>query len=296
MKIWISKNSEVPVREQLVAQIRLGIAAGDLGIGEKMPSTREIAHRCDLHPNTVGSAYQKLVDQGLLEFKKGSGFYVAESAGQRIEGSRQLERLLQHFLESAKALGFDETDVVDLINKSRAVEPSDQFVVVESDTGLRKVLVYELSQRFPKTGGVSFEDYSSGSVPVDKTLVAMLDEKPKIEPLLNGGQRCFYLKGRSVSATMSGQVRPGPNEIVAVVSGWEGFLTFARIILLAANVDPGSLVVRSTTDDGWKDSIRRASIIICDTVTAASLDGIDRVRQFQIISDESLNELAEATK
>jgi hypothetical protein len=123
--------------------------------------------------------------------------------------------------------------------------------------------------------------------------VAMPDEKPKIEPHLRNGQRCVYLKGRSVSAAMSGQARPAADEVVAVVSGWEGFLDFARIMLLAAKIDPGRLIVRSTSDEGWRDAIRHASIIICDTHTAGGLDPNRTIRQFQIISDESLAEIAD---
>ena len=124
MKIWISKNSEVPVREQLIAQVTLGIVSGDFKVGEKLPSTREVARRCGLHSNTVGAAYQKLVDEKLLEFKKGSGFYVAESADERIEGTRQLEYLTEDFLRSAKVLGFDEADVIALLKKPRATAPA----------------------------------------------------------------------------------------------------------------------------------------------------------------------------
>lgn len=292
MKIWISKNSEVPVREQLITQITLGIAAGDLKVGERLPSTREIARRCDLHSNTVSSAYQKLVDQKLLEFRKGSGFYVTESASERIEGTRKLEHLIHDFLESAKSLGFDEAEVIELLQQPRGVRDSDEVILVESDAALRKILLHELSSHCPQAIGVSFEEYSNGSVPSKATLVAMLDEKPKLEPLLNAGQSCIFLKGRSVSAAMAGQNRPGPDEVVAVVSEWEGFLSFARIMLLAANIDPGRLVVRSTADDGWIDSIKRASIIICDSLTTDRLDGSKRIREFRIISDESLEELA----
>ncbi len=296
MKIWISKNSEVAVREQLIAQITLAIAAGDLSVGEKLPSTREIARRCDLHSNTIGSAYQKLVDQKLLEFKKGSGFYVAESASERIEGTRKLEQLIANVFETAQSLGFSKSDVIGMMVPPRPSSTSGEIVIVESDTALRQILLHEVSRRFPKATGISLEEYISGTLPAGATLAAMLDEKPKMDPHLNGSQRCVYLKGRSVSASMSGQNRPAPDEIVAVVSGWDGFLSFARIILLAANIDPGSLVIRSTADEGWKNAIDRASIIICDTLTANSLDGVHPIRQFQIISDESLDELAEITK
>jgi len=292
VKIWVSKNSEVPVREQLTTQIALGIAAGDLKIGEKLPSTRELGRRCGLHSNTVGSAYQKLVEQNLLEFRKGSGFYVAESAGERIEGARKLDHLIREFFESAKALGFDETEIMTRIKNRRTSKFSNQFVVVESDPALRQILVYELSTRFPKTIGVSLEELSSGIVPTGAVLAAMADEKPKMDHLLSDGQRCVYLKGRSVSASLSGQTRPSSDETIAVVSGWDGFLAFARIMLLAAKVDPGNLVVRSTADDEWGNALTGASIIICDAVTAASLDGTIGVRPFLIVSDESMTELS----
>ncbi|MEO8041537.1 MAG: GntR family transcriptional regulator [Acidobacteriota bacterium] len=148
MKIWISKNSEVPVGEQLIAQITLGIAVGDFKVGEKLPSTREIARRCDLHSNTVSSAYQKLVHQKLLEFKKGSGFYVAKSASERIEGTRKLEHLIHDFFESAKSLGFDRTAVIELLQQPRELIASDQRILVESDVALRKILIHELSSHF----------------------------------------------------------------------------------------------------------------------------------------------------
>ena len=295
MKIWISKNSEVPVREQLVAQITLGIAAGDLKVGEKLASTREIARRCDLHSNTVSSAYQKLVDLGLIEFRQGSGFYVAESAGDRIEGERKLELLIGDFLKAAAELGFDREGVVAFLGKRRDTTRGEEIVIVESDDGLRDILVHELSRRFPRTTSLTLEEFISSGVAAKSTIAAMFDEKSKIEPHLNSGQLCVFLKGRSVSAEMTGQERPDPAATVAVVSGWDGFLTFARIMLLAAKVDPGRLIVRSTSDDGWRDAIGSAAIVICDSLTAANLDGLAsnaRIREFQIVSDESIVELA----
>jgi DNA-binding transcriptional regulator YhcF (GntR family) len=45
MHLWLSKNSEVPIREQLITQIRLAILSDDLKPGQKLPSTRELARR-----------------------------------------------------------------------------------------------------------------------------------------------------------------------------------------------------------------------------------------------------------
>jgi hypothetical protein len=122
-------------------------------------------------------------------------------------------------------------------------------------------------------------------------VVAMFDEKPKLEALLHDGQKRVYLKGRSVSSAMSAESRPSPDKIIAVVSGWDGFLTFARIMLLAAKIDPGNLVVRSTREDDWQAAIRGAYLVICDSLTGDQLDGRHGVRSFRIISDESINEI-----
>ena len=292
VKIWISKNSEVPVRDQLIAQITLAIAAGDFETGEKLPSTREIARRCDLHSNTVSSVYQRLVDQQLLEFRKGSGFYVTEFANERIEGTRKFEKMIAEMLVAARELGFDDADIIRHIRKQPETRNSSTLVVVESDEALREILVDELSERFPNTRGISFEEFVAHGLPAAAMLTAMPDEKPKIDPLLKDGQRCTYLKGRSVSASMTGQVRPAENETVAVVSKWENFLSYAKIMLLAANLDPGNLIVRSTADEGWRNAIGHASVVVCDSLTAKSLTGFNGVRPFHIIADPSFAELA----
>ncbi|MEO6393118.1 MAG: GntR family transcriptional regulator, partial [Pyrinomonadaceae bacterium] len=60
MKIWLSKSGEVSLREQLAAQIILGVVSGDLAPGQRLPSTRELARRYEIHANTVSAAYRNL--------------------------------------------------------------------------------------------------------------------------------------------------------------------------------------------------------------------------------------------
>src|SRR5918997_502659 len=76
MRLWLSKNSEVPIREQLITQITLGIVSNDLKISERLPSTRDLARRYDIHANTVSAAYRELAKRGWVQFRKGSGVYV----------------------------------------------------------------------------------------------------------------------------------------------------------------------------------------------------------------------------
>jgi DNA-binding transcriptional regulator YhcF (GntR family) len=64
MRLWLAKNSEVPLREQLATQIVLGITSGDLKSGERLPNTRELARRFSIHSNTVSAAYRELARLG----------------------------------------------------------------------------------------------------------------------------------------------------------------------------------------------------------------------------------------
>lgn len=294
MKIWITKESEVSVREQLSAQITLGIASGEYQVGEKLPSTREIARRCGVHANTVGMVYRILADQNLLEFRQGSGFYVAETAAKSIEGAHRLDVLIRNFLNAASDLGFTRDEVIRRLKSEPASRPIDHITLIESDTGLRDILLQELSAESLPVSAASFEELVDGRIRKAALLTAMFDEKPKIDAILKSGQRCVYLNGRSVSAAMSYESRPASTDIIAIVSGWTGFLTFARIMLLAAKIDPGNLIVRSTTDPDWQTAIRPASIVICDSLTATRFKSRQGVRSFRIVSDESIAELRAA--
>ena len=282
--------------EQLAAQVTLGIASGDLALGEKLPSTREIARRCGVHSNTVGTVYRKLAEQSLLEFRQGSGFYVTESAGRVLEGARRLDEMIARLFDDARSLGFAEEEVLKRLKRARNLRSSDHLTLVESDRGLRDILVHELSQASLPVTAVSFEDFSAGRVKGASLLIAMFDEKSKLDPVLADGRKCVYLKGRSVSAAMAGETRPGASDMIAVVSGWDGFLMFARIMLLAAKIDPGNLIVRSTAEDDWTAAIRNASLVICDSLTAIDLDGRASVRSFRIVSDDSLEEVRAALR
>jgi GntR family transcriptional regulator len=76
MQLWFSRQSDISIREQLATQIVLAIVSGELTPGQRLPSTRELARRFRLHPNTVSAGYKQLEKSNWLEFRKGSGVYV----------------------------------------------------------------------------------------------------------------------------------------------------------------------------------------------------------------------------
>src|SRR5215210_5281601 len=100
MRLWLAKNSEVPLREQLATQIMLGITSGDLVSGERLPSTRDVARRFSIHSNTVSAAYRELARRGWVEFRKGSGVYVRGRATDApLDDNLELDELIQTFLQ-----------------------------------------------------------------------------------------------------------------------------------------------------------------------------------------------------
>ncbi|MEP6900675.1 MAG: GntR family transcriptional regulator [Actinomycetota bacterium] len=139
MKIWLSKNSEVPVREQLITQIKLGIASGDLPFGTRLPSTREIAQRYKIHSNTVSNAYQILAEQGCLEFRQGSGFYVRELNPENIGNS--LDKLIAQFIQTAQNQGFSLAEIKNHVSHFFDSNQSNQLFVIENDVELQKILI-----------------------------------------------------------------------------------------------------------------------------------------------------------
>jgi GntR family transcriptional regulator len=71
MQLWFSRRSAVSLREQLATQLMLTIASGELAPGQRLPSTRDLARRFRLHPNTVSADYKQLSATSGWNFRKG---------------------------------------------------------------------------------------------------------------------------------------------------------------------------------------------------------------------------------
>lgn len=293
MKIWLSKNSEVPVREQIVTQIMLGIVSGDLPVGKRLPSTKEISNRFSIHSNTVSTAYRKLAEQGWLEFRKGSGFYVREVEGEKPGANFQFEKLISEFFQNAYKLGFSNDEIRHRFNKRFDIRVTEKMLVVESDRALREILIEEIGAVTDfRIDGISFEEFERSHQNSDAVIAAMRDEKPKLEKLLFSGKTVVYLNARSVPDSMTGKKRPSDNNLIAVISGWEKFLIWSKTMLLAAQIEPESLILRATNQENWQLGLKSASMIICDALTAKNFTNDQRIKKFQIISDSSLEKLA----
>ena len=63
----------------VVNSILMQVRAGTLRMGQRLPSIRDEAERLGVGKNTVVEAYVRLVGQGVLQARPGSGYYVVRT-------------------------------------------------------------------------------------------------------------------------------------------------------------------------------------------------------------------------
>ncbi|MEW6129555.1 MAG: GntR family transcriptional regulator [Acidobacteriota bacterium] len=291
MRIWLSKNSEVPVREQLATQITLGIISGDLKPNQKLPSTRELSHRLQIHQNTVSAAYRDLAERGWVEFHKGSGVYVRElDASLASDATLELDRLIANLIQTARAKGYGMREIAARIKHWIEAQPPDHFLLIEPDEGLRRILVAEIEQA---TGfrvlGSTIEACAknlAGAAPV-----ALYSRTEQVRAALPVGASCLFLHMRSVPEALEGQARPEAEDLITVVSHWEELFKWSRTVLVAAGIDPETICFRSAGVDDWQKGLQQSWLVITDALTAEQLNTDCNYRVFRILADSSLDEL-----
>ena len=72
-----------PIYIQLAQLVLDQIMRGTLAEGEAAPSVRQVASQERINPLTVSRAYQTLVDDGMLEKRRGLGMFVSDGAKAR---------------------------------------------------------------------------------------------------------------------------------------------------------------------------------------------------------------------
>ena len=105
----VSGTSPVPIYRQITEQVRRFVAAGQLQVGERLPSVRAMALRFGINPMTVSRAYATLCEEGVLSRRRGAGMVVAPRAGKvglTAEARlRLLEAKLKEVILEANDLG-----------------------------------------------------------------------------------------------------------------------------------------------------------------------------------------------
>ena len=109
--VEIDPARSTPLHEQVAAEIRGALAKGECRPGERLPPARDLAAVLGVNRNTVLRALRDLRDDGLLEFRRGRGVTVTDTAVDRsavLEKARELVDLAHHY-------GFRREELVELV-------------------------------------------------------------------------------------------------------------------------------------------------------------------------------------
>jgi GntR family transcriptional regulator len=113
----IDPHNGVAIYEQLVRQVKFGIADGTLRSGQLLPSARILSQQLAINPNTINRAFQQLQADGILESVRGKGLAVCSRALGSCRKARQslLEQRVRDVLSEALHAGLDHNEVRELV-------------------------------------------------------------------------------------------------------------------------------------------------------------------------------------
>jgi hypothetical protein len=124
-----------------------------------------------------------------------------------------------------------------------------------------------------------------GVIPV---VLSASSKKVKNLGSLNGDVLTLQL--RSARESLAAYLPVIPSILVGIASGWP-FIENASTMLISAGFHPDCLLLRDTSKSGWKRGLHETAAVVCDSMTASTLDGHSRVIPFALLSQQSIDEL-----
>ena len=110
-----------PLFVQIAGQLADDIVDGQLAEGTRVPSTNELAAFYRINPATAAKGINMLVDDGVLEKRRGIGMFVAAGAREQLLAVRRklfAEQYVDPMVAEANRLGIDSDTLVSLVRET----------------------------------------------------------------------------------------------------------------------------------------------------------------------------------
>ncbi|WP_062420031.1 GntR family transcriptional regulator [Levilinea saccharolytica] len=130
LHIQLDFGSDVPIYNQIVAQVQELVLMGALHPGDQLPTVRQLAAELRVNFNTVARAYRILDESRLISTQQGRGTYILGTPDpHKSEAARRrtLEELARRYRDSALGLGFSTSEALAALQallSTAAEEPS----------------------------------------------------------------------------------------------------------------------------------------------------------------------------
>ena len=111
-------TDDKPIYVQLMDYFKVQIVSGELQEGSRLESVRDLAVKARVNPNTMQKALSELERIGLVRAERTAGRFITDDK-ERIKKMKQdiAEEEIFLFLNKMKSLGFEKSDVMELLDK-----------------------------------------------------------------------------------------------------------------------------------------------------------------------------------
>ena len=296
MDIRISKESEIPLRQQVAEQIILLIATEKLKPGESLPSVRELARRLKIHHNTVSQAYQDLVRRHWAVSRRGSQLVVIRELD-GVPGAtlrQDLDALINLTIELARREGYSLQALRERVRERLMAGPPDHILVVEEEQGLRELLQEEVREvlRWPVKGCSREELARNPALAIDALVVTPQYAIADTEPLVPKDRPAALIAFCAADEHVDRVRKLRAPSVIAVASVSRLFLQAAQGFLAPAigrrhTLSQYLLPLESPT------VLRGADVVFCDSIAIRQVNHSNRVH-YRLAERASLDYLSNA--
>ncbi len=113
-------HADKPIYQQIIDHAFANILSGQWQGGERVPSVRDLAAMMSVNSHTALKAYDYLQSHGIINMRRGMGYYLADDARARVEAERRQQFLTVSapaFFEQMRLLGLTVDDLMPIICK-----------------------------------------------------------------------------------------------------------------------------------------------------------------------------------
>jgi GntR family transcriptional regulator len=115
IEFHLDAHSGVATYLQIVQQVKQALRLGMLGVGDQLPTVRQVVAQITINPNTVLKAYRELEREGLVTSRPGQGTFVQRTlANTSLASHAALRDSLVRWLQNAYEAGLDGESVLAL--------------------------------------------------------------------------------------------------------------------------------------------------------------------------------------
>ncbi len=115
IEFHLDTHTGVPAYLQITQQVKQALRLGMLGVGDQLPTVREVVTQVIINPNTVLKAYRELEREGLVASRPGQGTFIVRTlAATSLASHAALRRSLARWLRDAHDAGLDDESILAL--------------------------------------------------------------------------------------------------------------------------------------------------------------------------------------